>query len=79
MSWIKDKDECLVNLDHIESIDVRPVDPNAEPMIHVVFATTGGVDEEGNAFGHHIFHGTEEECKLRLSRIAAKLPLVKEI
>lgn len=74
MSWIKDTDENVHNLDHVKSIEIEKleeVEGEEDTPSHGVFITFP--DNEQTA----VFTGTEVECQGRLLMISNKLPVVK--
>lgn len=73
MSWIRDTEEDLHNLDHVQSLDVHEVEGEGvdEEKAHGVIARFPSGDSTV------LFLGTEKECRTKIDLIATKLPMVK--
>lgn len=74
MSWIKDLDGHLVNLDHCKSIDVSELEAQTQHETHCIVAQW--VDETE---GRILDTGSEEQMRSKQALIASKLPMVKLI
>lgn len=76
MSWVFNREKTsLVNLDHVEALDIRDYASDETPSC--VFADMGKEDSDGDAVGHVLFVGTEEACKDFLLGLAGKVPLLR--
>ena len=76
MTWLRDLDDDLLNLDHVQSIEVleQEQEPGEESSeTHAVIARFPG--EINNA--RYIFVGSEADCRVHRDKIMLKLPMVR--
>lgn len=77
MTWIRDEDDNLVNLDFVEQIFVG-VTEDEDSTVYTVEATSGQ-DENGIPLSHWTLARSldEKEMRLLVDKIAAKLPMLR--
>lgn len=76
MSWIRTKDDSLLNLEHVEQIYLGELEQDETSVFQVIART--GTDAEGDPIGETLFEGTEEACTSFIDKLAMnKLPMVK--
>lgn len=71
MSWIRDVDGDLVNLEHVQSITVTELEHSKDEETHGCWANTPGDNS------HTLLLGSEEKCKALRDAIAAKVSIIK--
>lgn len=75
MSWIRDTEGNLINLDHVREVYIGETEADGEtPAEHQVVAKHA--DGEEGAIST-LFAGSKAECETQRDGIAAKLPMVR--
>lgn len=74
MTWLRDLDDDLINLDHVQTVDVVELADPQEGETHCVLAVFPGGDT-GNA--RYLFTGDEAACRAHRDKIMLKLPMVR--
>lgn len=71
MSWTRDLDSNLVNLDHVQAIDVAELEEANGSETHCLLARFPGDNDR------ILDTGTEDEMRNKQSLFTSKLPMVK--